>query len=64
MVLGGTEYVGDWNTEASMSDRKKIWDMCTKYVPSLTVSHILNVLNHKYIPSHLVDQNGTKFYCN
>ncbi|XP_045159215.2 D-aspartate oxidase-like isoform X2 [Mercenaria mercenaria] len=36
VVLGGVEHHGDWNTEVSTSDKKLIWDNCTKYLPSLT----------------------------
>lgn len=38
VVMGGTEIIGDWDTTVSQTDKNRIWDLCTKYVPSLTVS--------------------------
>lgn len=36
VVMGGVENKANWNTEMNETDKKRIWDNCTKYIPSLT----------------------------
>lgn len=44
MVLGGTSQIGNWSTDVTASDRKRILDGCSRLIPSLQVNGMTELL--------------------
>lgn len=41
VVLGGTSQIGNWSTDVTESDRKRILDGCSRLIPSLREAEVL-----------------------
>ena len=41
VVLGGTNQIGNWNTDINKTDSKKIFEHCCKLMPSLKVEQFI-----------------------